>query len=118
MLDDIINQYAIDEVISWGQEYKHSYVVLDEERAKINFSERTIKYNPVFSEDGLSFCHEMVHHYFHEMVGQPEPTEQIIEMMAQRLYEKNPLAFDNYVAHELGNDYNNQLEFSFEWDDE
>lgn len=114
MLDDIINNYTIDEVIQWGMEYDHSYVVMDDVRARINFSEKTIKYNPIFNEDGISFCHEMVHHYFHEMVGEPEPSERFIEMMAKRLYQKNPLAFDNYVAHELRNGQDYQLELGFE----
>lgn len=97
MSANVLYDITLDEFLQYGELYEHKYNVMPDCIGKINFRSMTVYYNPLFNEDGITFCHEMVHHYYNQGFATEHIPEHIVEQQAQDIYKIYNDIIDDYV---------------------
>lgn len=69
-------------------------------KGKINFNKWEIILNPAMNEDGITFTHEIAHHWFEKFLGF-EASEDLVENTAKNFYSEHKQFIDSYVAEKL-----------------
>jgi hypothetical protein len=92
---------SITDIYVYMKEYSFMYVIFDA-KAKINYSNRRIYFNPMFNEEYESFCHEIFHHHFDNVLG-IIMSEEDVEKISQEYFQKHRKGIEYIVQKHIMN---------------
>lgn len=88
MLEDIVlnDLDMVEELRNVATTYHLGYGTIDSYKARINYKNMCIEFNPAFNEECVSFMHESLHHIYDKVLG-IERSEKEVETQAQEMYK-------------------------------
>lgn len=96
----LLDRITLDEMIEESFPYSVRYKVLDHKKGRILYLPKIIIINPMFNEDGVTWTHEMCHHFYDNVFGE-DVIEAQVEEDGLLFYEHYYDVIDQYVKHRL-----------------
>lgn len=91
----------LEDLITYADEYEHKYFrMIDEDLPKglIDFKNNIVWYNPLYNDEGETFCHEMMHHHYIKVYNFDAP-KPLVESNGLLLYKMYKPQIDEFVKY-------------------